>query len=97
MKFITDNVVRCQTQTNLEMCDDDLHGKRFTSSMPKTKIADQSSKETQEPQIETPESGNDTQTGREEIAIVHAVPTGREKAPATLNHYECEVERPDSS
>jgi len=45
VKFVRKSVAECKT-LDLEMSDDDLHGKRFVSAMPKAKMADQSSKET---------------------------------------------------
>lgn len=36
VKFMN-SVVGCQTQTDLDMCDDDLHGKRLVPPMPKAR------------------------------------------------------------
>ena len=92
VKFVTKRVAECQTQTDLQMSDDDLHGKSFIFPMPESKMADQSSKDTQGPQIESSESDNDTQTGQEGDSHSTHYPNRERKSPQYLNDYECKVE-----
>lgn len=82
VKCVTKGVVEHQTQTDLENSDD-LHGERFENPMPKAKMADQNSEETQDVQIET----SDGQSPR--------YPDRARKKPQYLKDYECKVKCDD--